>query len=309
VVSVDLDEWYHSRRWLDGQQAASVPDMRAVCQRLYGTDRPRGDIIEPARRLLGLFQKHDCHVTFFVLGEVAEWYPELVREIADRGHEIACHGMHHADMTLLGPERFAAELRQARDVLHAVSGRRAVGFRAPNLVYDPWATAVLESEGFLYDSSVCVSRSIGGKYKGWSRAPIHPYRPDYADVARRGNARLIELPLPPFPVVRLSAGSGIMTRVLGYHWSSIALNAAIRTGDTSYYMHPWEVGTRPPIHGNTLKSRLFLRHTGPWMLNTVDRLLTAYSGRVIPAREAAERIGAPSMSAGPDADVKTEVRV
>jgi peptidoglycan/xylan/chitin deacetylase (PgdA/CDA1 family) len=282
-----------------------VPDTRALFQRLYGADRPRGDIIEPARRLLGLFEKHGCRVTFFVLGEMAEWYPDLVREVADRGHEIACHGLHHVDMTVLGPERFAAQLRQARDMLHAVSGRVAVGFRAPNLVYEPWATAVLESEGFLYDSSVCVSRSIGGKYKGWSRAPIHPYTPDYADIARPGGARLVELPLPPFPGIRLSAGSSITTRVFGYHWSAIALHAAIRTGDTAYYMHPWEVGARPPVDGAGLKSRLFLRRTGPWMLNTVDRLLTAFSGRVISGREAAERIT--TRSANRDADVKSEV--
>jgi hypothetical protein len=290
VVSVDLDEWYHSRRWLDGQQAVCVPDTRAMFQRLYGADRPRGDVIEPTNKLLALFQRHDCRATFFVLGEMAQWYPDLVREIADRGHEIACHGMHHVDMTVLGPEQFATQLRQAREVLAAATGHVPVGYRAPNLVFEPWATRILEAEGFLYDSSVCVSRSIGGKYKGWSGAPIHPYRPHYENVASAGGASLIELPLPPFPILRLSAGSGIMTRVLGYQWSSIAVHAAIRTGDTGYYFHPWEVGACPPQgNSHSLKSRLFLRRTGPWMLNAVDRMLSAFSGRVMTARDAADR--------------------
>jgi hypothetical protein len=141
----------------------------------------------------------------------------------------------------------------------------------------------------VYDTSVCVSRSIGGKYKGWSRAPIHPYHPDYDDVARLGAARLVELPLPPFPVIRLSAGSGIMTRVIGYQWSAIALSRAIRTGDTGYYFHPWEVGPCPPSRGSVLKSRIFHRHMGDWMLRTLDRILTTYSGRTITALDAANR--------------------
>ena len=289
VVSVDFEEWYHSRRWLTGEQAVQVPDTAALFQRLYGSDRPAGEVVEPTRRLLDLFERYECRSTFFMLGEMAQWYPELVREVAERGHEIACHGMHHVDMTVLGPAQFAAQLRQARAVLHDVTGRSCVGYRAPNLVYESWATRVLESEGFLYDTSVCVSRSIGGKYKGWSKASIHPYRPAYEDVAREGDASLIELPLPPFPVVRLSAGSGIMTRVFGYQWSSLALRHAIRSGDTGYYFHPWECGAPPQSAGTGLKSRLFHRHMGPWMLDAVEKILKRFQGRTVTAHEAALR--------------------
>ena len=290
VLSVDLDEWYHSRRWIDGQQAVCVPDMPALFQRIYGSDRPRGDVIGPARKLLDVLDAHRSRATFFVLGEMATWYPELVREIAVRGHEIACHGFCHVDMTVLGPEQFRSQLRQARSVLQATTGQTPVGYRAPNLVYEPWATKILESEGFLYDSSVCVSRSIGGKYKGWANAPIHPYHPSYDNVARPGAASLIELPLPPFPGIRVTAGSSIMTRVLGYQWSAIALNTAIRTGDTGYYLHPWECGERLAAQGTTLKARLFLRRTGPWMLAALDRILTTFKGRIVTAREAADRV-------------------
>jgi peptidoglycan/xylan/chitin deacetylase (PgdA/CDA1 family) len=289
VLSIDLDEWYHSRRWLDGQQAASVPDTRALFRRIYGQDTPAGDVIEPTRSLLDLFARHRVRCTFFVLGEMGVWYPDLVKEIARRGHEIACHGMHHVDMTVLGPAEFARQLQEARSILSGLTGSAPIGYRAPNLVYESWATAILESQGFMYDSTVCVSRSIGGKYRGWSHAPEHPYRPSYDNVAERGAARLIELPLPTFPVIRLSAGSGIVTRILGYHWTAIALSTAIRRGDTGYYFHPWEVGPRPPSTGSRLKSAIFLRRTGPWMMETVDRLLSRFSGRVLTAREAAER--------------------
>jgi peptidoglycan/xylan/chitin deacetylase (PgdA/CDA1 family) len=287
VLSVDLDEWFHSRRWTDGVQTQAVPDMAALLQTLYGSDRPSGEILAPTRALLDLFDRHQVKATFFVLGEVAVWYPELVREIARRGHEIGCHGLHHVDMTVLGPDTFAAQLERAVQILTPLAGARPVGYRAPNLVYEAWATRVLERLGFAYDTTVCVSRPIGGKYRGWSRAPHHPYHPSYDDVAQPGNARLMELPLPSFPVVKLSAGSGIMTRVLGFQWTMSTLRYRIRTGDTGFYFHPWEVAPRPAAAGQTWRSALFYRHTGAWMIGAVDRILTRFRGRVITGREAA----------------------
>jgi peptidoglycan/xylan/chitin deacetylase (PgdA/CDA1 family) len=298
VLSIDLDEWYHSRRWIDGEQVRAVPDTRALFQQIYGADRPSGEIIAPTRALLDLFDRHGVRITFFVLGEVAEWYPDLVREIAARGHEIGCHGQHHVDMTVLGPELFAAQLDRAIEVLETLTGHRPIGYRAPNLVYEPWATRVLESRGFVYDSTVCVSRPIGGKYRGWASAPHHPYHPSYEAIGAPGNARLVELPLPSFPVIRLSAGSGILTRVLGFHWTMTSLRYRIRTGATGFYFHPWEVARRPSAAGG-LKQRLFYRRTGPWMMAAVERILEQFKGRTVTAGGAARAFLGPATPAGP----------
>jgi peptidoglycan/xylan/chitin deacetylase (PgdA/CDA1 family) len=287
-LSVDLDEWYHSRRWVDGRQSQEVQDTKTLFRRLYGRDTPLGDVIEPTRALLDLFDRHECRITFFVLGEMAEWYPDLVREIADRGHEIGSHGLHHVDMTVLGPDRFAADLDRAAARIESLTGRRPVGYRAPNLVYAPWATKILEDRGFLYDASVAVSRPIGGKYRGWSRAPIHPYHPSYDNISEQGTARLIELPLPPFPVLRYAAGSGIVMRIFGFNWTAIALRTAIRTGSTMFYFHPWEVGRRPHPVGHWLKNAIFLRRTGPWMMRSIERILEDFRGRIVTARACAE---------------------
>jgi peptidoglycan/xylan/chitin deacetylase (PgdA/CDA1 family) len=292
VVSVDLDEWFHSRRWTEGVQTRSIPDTTALFRQLYGSDRPAGDMILPVRSLLALFARHRVQCTFFALGEVAEWYPDVIREIAGEGHEIGCHGFHHVDMTVLGPETFAQQLDKAVEILTATCGYRPVGYRAPNLVYEPWATRVLEERGFLYDTTVCVSRSIGGKYRNWSRAPLHPYHPAYDDVATAGSARLVELPLPSFPVIRISAGSGIFTRVLGFHWTMTALRFHIKNGDTGFYFHPWEVAELPAAArgGGGWRRELFYRRTGEWMLDAVDRILTHFRGRIATGRAAAEKL-------------------
>ncbi len=290
ALSVDVDEWFHSRRWVDGKQERAVPDMSAVCRRLYGRDRPIGEVIEPTLALLDLFDRHHCHCTFFILGQIAEWYPDLVSRIAGRGHEIACHGFHHVDMSVLGPRRFAEELGRTVREIESLTGTRPVGFRAPNLVFEPWATAVLEDLGFVYDSTVCASRPIGGKYRGWSNAPRHPYHPSYEAIGRPGDARLVELPIPAFPVVKIAAGSGILTRVVGFHWTMTALKHTARTGDTVFYFHPWEVGARPRPEGHRLRNALFLRHTGVWMMRAVERIVEHFETRIATAREIAETV-------------------
>ena len=290
ALSIDLDEWYHSRRWIDGQQRHEGPDMPALFRALYRTSRPAGDVIEPTRLILDLLDEHRCRCTFFVLGEMAQWYPDLIRELAARGHEVACHGLHHVDMTVLGPERFARELGDATAILERLTGARPLGYRAPNLVYEPWATHILEQHGYEYDSTMCVSRPIGGKYKGWSHAPLHPYRPSYDNLARHGTARLIEVPLPCFPVVRLSAGSSIFTRALGYQWSNVALRWALRTGHTAYYLHPWEFAAAPKHGARSIKGRLLFRRTGPWMVEAFSRLLRGFGDRIVPVGECVRRV-------------------
>jgi peptidoglycan/xylan/chitin deacetylase (PgdA/CDA1 family) len=289
ALSVDLEEWFHSRRWIDGQQAERVPDTGEVLRRIYGTPAPIGEVVPPTRRLLEIFAAHDCRVTFFVLGEIAQWYPDLIREIAAHGHEIASHGMTHVDIPVLGPERFSRELGASLDLLGDLTGTRPIGYRAPNLVYPAWATAILEEHGLVYDSSVCVSRPVGGKYKGWANAPLSPYRPSYDDIAARGDARIVEVPLPSFPIVNVAAGSSIFTRVIGYHWTNVALRTRVRTGDTAYYVHPWEFASRPRTEGNWLRNRIFLRRMGPWMDRTLGRILRTFAGRITTVGSVAAR--------------------
>ena len=107
VLSVDLDEWYHCR-WATGAPRSRWPDTARFFEAHYGTERPIGELIGPTRETLDIFDRLGARGTFFILGEVAHFYPELVREIDARGHEIGCHGYHHTDIDLLGPRASGA---------------------------------------------------------------------------------------------------------------------------------------------------------------------------------------------------------
>jgi peptidoglycan/xylan/chitin deacetylase (PgdA/CDA1 family) len=271
VLSVDLDEWYHCR-WATGSAKARWPSTEAVWREHYGLDRPAGELIPPTRRMLDLFDRLGVRASIFVLGEVATHYPELVREIAARGHEVGCHGFHHTDADLLGPDGFRRELFAARDVLAALLGRPPVGYRAPNLLLRDWMIPVLREAGFRYDVSVCTSRALLGKDFGHEHVALHPYRFSERFARPDPSGDLVEIPLPVFPWIRLPAGTGILTRVAGLGWTLAALRAALRTGDTQYYFHPYEMGARPRIPLG-LRERLFLRRLGPWMEHAVERIV------------------------------------
>ena len=272
VLSVDLDEWYHCR-WATGSPRSRWKDTATFFRAHYGTDHPAGALREPTRRILDLFERHGIRGTFFVLGEVATFYPDLVREIDRRGHEVGCHGFHHVDIDVLGPETFGRELADARGTLLPLVSRPLVGYRAPNLLVRDWMIPILREQGFRYDASVCTSRSLLGKDFGHAHVAVNPYRfQDSFSRPERGGD-LVEIPLPVFPAVRLPGGTGILTRVAGLRWTLYALRHALRTGDTQYYFHPYELGPRPEIP-LSLRERLFLRRLGPWMERAVDEIAT-----------------------------------
>ena len=110
-----------------------------------------------ARRTLELLDEHGTKATFFVLGWVAEHFPELVREVAERGHEIASKGYYHRNIDQMSPGEFTDDLARARAALRAASGREVLGYRVAGEWLRPadlWVLDALAAEGYRYDSSL-----------------------------------------------------------------------------------------------------------------------------------------------------------
>lgn len=276
AVSVDLDEWYHAR-WVTGAALSRWPQPADFFREVYGSDGPRGDIVRPTETILELFAAAGVRATFFILGEVAGFYPDLVRRIAGRGHEIACHGMRHVDLWEYAPASLASEVGAAKARLEDICGVAVTGFRAPNLVIETWMLPVLAELGFVYDSSVCPSRKLMGKFGAFQHCPMNPYRLGPESFSP-GSGGLAEIPIPVFPVLRLPAATGIMTRVAGRWWTEIALRHALRTGDALYYFHPYELTANPGIPLRCFRERLFCRRAGKWMEDAVRSLLARLAG-------------------------------
>lgn len=203
--------------------------------------------------LLDLLDGAGATGTFFVLGWVARRHPDLVRRIADAGHEVASHGWAHRRVPSLGPEGFRAALRRSKRTLEPLIGRPVVGYRAPNFSVVPgaeWALDVLIEEGFRYDSSLFPVRRPGYGYPSAERIP---------HVVRRSGGTIVELPPATLRILGLDlpAGGGAYFRVLPYALVRRALRAAEGRGaPATFYIHPWELDPEQPRVGVSALNRL-----------------------------------------------------
>jgi len=106
-------------------------------------------------RILNLLDKYSIKSTFFVPGWTAEKYPDNVKEIAQKGHEIAAHGYKHESLAeVKSPEDEVAIFIKSIECLKAVVGQKPVGFRAPFATFSRNTLTNLETYGFKYDSSL-----------------------------------------------------------------------------------------------------------------------------------------------------------
>ncbi|EMA53039.1 MULTISPECIES: polysaccharide deacetylase family protein [Halococcus] len=196
--------------------------------------------------VLDLLDRHDVTATFYVVGEVAEAYPDLIARIATAGHEIGSHGHTHRPLFELTPEIFREELDHSSDALEAAVNERPRGFRAPNFSVTPrteWAFETLTDAGFEYDSSVFPVKTPMYGVRG---APLRPYAVNLdAPFAAGGPPRpdaLTEVPLAVFhPHVRLPIAGGFYARVLPARvvkWGIKTFNAS--GTPATLYFHPWE---------------------------------------------------------------------
>ena len=225
-------------------------------------------LVEPTETLLRLFEENRVQATFFCLGWIAERVPELIKKIASRGHEVACHGYDHQLLHELGEEKFREELVRCRQILEGLSGQAMRSFRACTWsigAKTPWALSVLCEQGIWHDSSIFP---IKHPDYGDPQAPLLAH-----ELEVRPGKAIFELP----PLVakifgrRLPLGGGGYLRLLPARWISRALRARERSNQPScIYLHPWELDPeqpRLPITG----SRKFRHYVN--LAKTQDKLV------------------------------------
>ena len=195
-------------------------------------------------RLLALFDKAGVKATFFVLGWVAERFPQLARRIAECGHEIASHGTAHRLVYDMTPRAFREDVRRSKSVLEDATGAQVLGYRAPSYSITPrslWAIDVLIEEGYRYDASIFP---IHHDRYGIPLSPRHAFRLDRAaGVIIEAPATTVRWGPFNFPV----AGGGYF-RILPYWWTraGIARVNRIEGRPAIFYLHPWEIDPGQP---------------------------------------------------------------
>ena len=201
-------------------------------------------VVANTHRLLDLFDETGVKATFFTLGWIASHHPQLVRDIAVRGHEIASHGYHHQLVYTLTPGQFRDDVRAARSTLEDITGQPVLGFRAPSfsiVATSLWALDVLIEEGYVYDTSIFP---IHHDRYGIPDAPRHVHRID------RPSGSIIEVPPSTVRIrsVKLPVAGGGYFRLLPYaftRWGVRRVNRVDRA-PVMFYLHPWEIDPDQP---------------------------------------------------------------
>ena len=138
AMSIDVEDYFHVSVF-DGIVPRSTWD--AMESRVHRN----------TERLLDIFDEFKVRSTFFVLGWVAERHPRLVREIAERGHELASHGYAHRLIYDQTPDAFREDVRRAKSIIEDAGGSAVGGYRAPSYSITSrslWALDILIEEGY-----------------------------------------------------------------------------------------------------------------------------------------------------------------
>ncbi len=206
-------------------------------------------------RLLDALSEQNIRGTFFVLGWVAANKPALVRQIAGRGHEIACHSHEHRLVYNLSPARFKVDTCNAIRAIEDACGITPRAYRAPSFSITHkslWALDILSECGFTHDSSICPI--VHDRY-GIPGAPRH------AHTITTPSGTLIEVPVATVQLSRdrvSPVGGGAYLRLFPYRYMAAGIRRMnqIENQPACIYVHPWEMDADQPRLANGAIARL-----------------------------------------------------
>lgn len=271
ALSIDLEYWWSSE-----------------FLKKYLPEEKEDLIIESLEPVLSLLEKYNTNATFFVLGMVAEKYPEIIEQIHEMGHEIASHAYSHKTLHELGKEGFEDEIKKSIKLL---SKYNPVGFRAPTFSVDNntrWAFDILEKYGFKYDSSIFPIKTMA---YGVPNAPLNIYKPSKDDVAKHDpNGKIIEFPLT---VVRIGKNipiaGGFYLRVLPLWFLKWGIKKVNQNNPAIVYFHPWETYSRIPRLKAPLSSRFICYYGIETALKKIKGLLEEFKFK--PVKDVLQEMG------------------
>ena len=148
ILTFDIEEWY--------------------LEKMFFGNHPEkyGQFDQYLEQILDSLDERRFKATFFCVGGMATEFPEVVRKIESRGHEIGCHSFQHTWLNKLSRDEVTEDTHKAIDALEQCIGKKVKSYRAPAFSIgesNKWAFEVLAECGIERDSSVFpAARDFGG---------------------------------------------------------------------------------------------------------------------------------------------------
>lgn len=151
ILTFDIEEWFHCD-FISKDNNWSNYEVR---------------IHKSTDFILNTLSKYNRKATFFILGWIAEKYPEIVKKIYAEGHEIGCHSMKHELVHRMTPQQFREDTNSALNKIEQIIGEKVIMYRAPAFSITketPWAFEILNELGITHDASIFPSKHDYGGF-------------------------------------------------------------------------------------------------------------------------------------------------
>jgi len=237
ALSIDLESWVH-------RQIGCAIDTRSK------KELDQGYIKKATLNILNLLNRYRRKVTFFVVSEIFDWYPDIIQRINEHGHEIAYHTHTHSRY-IKTKQDLVEELRQSKGFIQKFE---PVGFRAPGAMISAECLETLADYGFEYDSSSYGNLNTSTIIHGVREIPISTFKffnsSSSLNLPRNITKRLLckELPL----------GSGFFMSALGPAARVLPSLLGFQNKVPVLFIHPWQIIT-PGTNLLTSENSLFKR--------------------------------------------------
>jgi polysaccharide deacetylase family protein (PEP-CTERM system associated) len=230
LIGFDIEDWFQ------------VENLKGAIDRKAWKEQELR-VEENTQRLLQILDEHNTKATFFILGWIAERVPELIFDIASKGHEIASHGCEHELLYEIGKEKFREDVQKSKEILKNITGIIPIGYRAPSFSITDWAIKILKEEGFIYDSSFFPS-DFHDRYGKIEGLKVNPNKGIF-EISE--NFYEVTIPVLKFMNKKIPWGGGGYFRIFPYPIYKKGIKKILADSSSFFfYLHPWELDAGQP---------------------------------------------------------------
>lgn len=259
ILTFDIEEWFHI---LDNDSTKTVEEWSNYETRIHSN----------VDKIFNLLAKSNLKATFFVVGWIAEKYPEVLNKIDKLGYEIGSHTNMHQLMYEQKRNEVQQDLKRSIDIIQSITGKKVTAFRAPGFSItekNKWAFEVLAENGITHDSSVFPAGRAHGGFPSFSKAE--------PSIIKINGYELKEFPINTVPILGkkwIYSGGGYF-RVTPYPFIKKWSNSSdyIMT-----YFHPRDFDKDQPMIEGLSRIRRFKSYYGLGnCMNKLERWTSEFS--------------------------------
>lgn len=244
VLTFDIEEWFQIKFDSDFLDENKI-------------SRYENRIDNNMQFIFDILDQYNLKATFFSLGWVAKKYPQILKKIIKKGHELGSHSHLHKLVYNQNKEDFSEDLRLSIQSIEDVVGKKVELYRAPNFSINQdntWAFEEMAKQGIKIDCSICPTKKKISESKDFNL--LKPSK-----ILTKSNIELKEFPINTFKLfkTRVIFSGGGYFRILPYFFLKKMMNAS---DYVMTYFHPRDFDPDQPILDDISLIRYFKSYIG-----------------------------------------------